>query len=256
MSFRDRNGKPRAYSASEIVEVKVLPGLQDNFNLMLRTCEYFFKGKLMMNNPPFRGFILEGPPGTGKTELVKQVARKLDQRLTSVNFALVDGASIAAPKWGEGERNLRDAFHRIDELQKDQRNSKMMVLFDDIESLMITRGASMAKEWHYAINSILFHEIDALDPSQLIVCATSNRPDLVDEAIRTRLYPLQVPPLPPDSLRPVVVEILEASGLDETTIGKMTKLVMNRLKSESSPTIREARSYTVVACIESGVWSP
>jgi SpoVK/Ycf46/Vps4 family AAA+-type ATPase len=180
----DRDGKPLVYSASQIAEVRILPGLREVFDLMLRTCEFFFKGKLVMKNPPFRGFILEGLPGTGKTEIVRQMARKLNQRITSVSFTLVDGASIAAPKWGEGERNLRDAFHRIDELQKEQKNSKMVVLFDDIESLMISRGASMAKEWHYAINSILFHELDALDPARLIVCATSNRPDLVDDATK------------------------------------------------------------------------
>ena len=252
----DSTGKPLVYSASQIPEVEILEGLQSKFDLMLRTCEFFFKGKLIMDNPPFRGFILEGQPGTGKTELIKQVARKLDKRLSSVNFALVDGASIAAPKWGEGERNLRDAFHRIDELQRDQNGSKMIVLFDDIESLMVSRGASVAKEWHYAINSILFHELDATDPSNLLVCATSNRPDLVDEAIRTRLYPISVEPLDYKNLQPVVEEILNASRIEGQNREKIIDIVMCRLEQANNPTIREARYFTVVACIENGVWVP
>ena len=252
----DSKGRPLVYNASELPEVKILEGLQDKFDLVLRTCEFFFKGKLIMKNPPFRGFILEGQPGTGKTELVKQVARKLDLRLTSVNFALVDGASIAAPKWGEGERNLRDAFHRIDELQRAQKGSKMIVLFDDIESLMVSRGASVAKEWHYAINSILFHELDATDPSNLLVCATSNRPDLVDEAIRTRLYPISIEPLGFEQLQPVIEEILDASRIEGQDREKIIDIVMSKLEQVENPTIREARYFTVVACIENDVWIP
>lgn len=256
MSFMDSTGRPLVYNASDLPQVDILEGLHQVFDLMLRTCEFFFKGKLIMKNPPFRGFLLEGPPGTGKTELVKQVARKLDNRLSSVNFALIDGASIAAPKWGEGERNLRDAFHRIDELRKQHKDSKMIVLFDDIESLMVSRGASLAKEWHYAINSILFHELDATDPSNLLVCATSNRPDLVDEAIRTRLYPISIEPMHFSELKPVVEEILDASRVDGENRTKVIDIVMSMLEQFDNPTIREARYFTVVACIENDIWVP
>jgi SpoVK/Ycf46/Vps4 family AAA+-type ATPase len=254
LSFLDKSGRPKVINASEIVEVPLLIDLEKIYDLILSTSEFFFKEILKLKNPPFRGFLLEGPPGTGKTEIVKQMARKLDQRLDSVHFCLVDGASIAAPKWGEAERNLRDAFHRIDELQSEQRNAKMVVLFDDIESLMISRGANLAKEWHYAINSILFHELDALNPNNLLIYATTNRPDLVDDAIRTRLYPVVVPPVSLDALKPVVEEILDASEIEEAVKDKALSEVMGRLRDMDNPTIREARSTTVVVCIEEGIW--
>lgn len=256
MTFQDSKGKPRVEDALLIPEVVLLQELTGTYDLMLSTCEFLFKGKLIMPNPPFKGFILEGPPGTGKTEIVKQVARKLDARFPSVKYSLIDGASIAAPKWGEGERNLRYAFHSIDEIRNQQPDAKMVVLFDDIESLMITRGADTAKEWHYAINSILFHELDALDPTRILVCATTNRPDLVDEAIRTRLYPIQVPPLNPSRLRPVVLEILMASGLEDEALETTTNTIMNRIEETKTGTIREARFITVATCIEEGIWIP
>lgn len=242
--------------AHDIAKVNLLPDLQEICDLMLRTAEFFFKGKLKMTNPPFRGFILEGPPGTGKTEIVKQVARKLAEKRISIKFTMLDGASVAAPKWGEAENNLRKAFHSIEQLRREESNPKMIILFDDIESLMISRGATLAQEWHYAINSILFHELDALDPNELLVCATTNRPDLVDDAIRTRLYPINVPPVPLELLSEAVEEILDASFLEEEERALAMERVMNRLKQVDNPTIREARFHTVMVCIENRLWNP
>lgn len=253
MSHRQYNQK-----ASSIPKVELIPELAEKFELMVRTCEFFFKEKLKIENPPFRGFILEGPPGTGKTELVRQVARKLDERMPNVGYTMLDGASVAAPKWGEAEKNLREAFHSVQLLKEKTResNPKLILLFDDIESLMIARGATLAKEWHYAINSILFHELDALKPSDTIVCATTNRPDLVDRAIRTRLYPISIPPVPIESLERVITEILEISGVDGEKRRTTVSEVLSRLSKMENPTIREARFLTVMVCIENKIWNP
>lgn len=255
MAFISSGEEFTAISASNVPEVKLLPELMETRDLIARTCEYLFKGNLKMNNAPFKGFILEGLPGTGKTEVVKQVAVRLGRIMPGVFLMMVDGASIAAPKWGDAEKNLKRVFRKIEELRKGCKHPKLIILFDDIECLMITRGAEMAKEWHYSINSILFHELDNLDPSETIVCATSNRPDLVDEALRTRLYPIQAPNLPLNRLNHVVREILDASTITDEDKKSIVKIVMRKLKELPSPTIRDARQYTVVECIREGVWS-
>lgn len=242
-------------SGSALPEVKLLPPLAEIKDLMAKTCEYFYKGNMMMKNAPFKGFILEGEPGTGKTEIVKQVAVKLDRIMQNVFFIMVDGASIAAPRWGEAEKSLRKVFKKVEELKKEHRNAKLLILFDDIESLMITRGAELAKEWHYSINSILFHELDDLNPYETIVCATTNRPDLVDEAIKTRLYGFRIDSIPIDGLRNVVSEILDASNMVSSDRALMLKTIMEKLLKLKSPTIRDARQITVVECIKNGAWS-
>lgn len=137
---------------------------------------------------PFRGFLLEGPPGNGKTELTKQVVRNVAKQLEiqgvkEVSFQLVDSASIAASKWGEAEKRIKDLFDT-----SKFTTEKLVLLLDDIDCLMIKRGANVAVEWHYSINSILFHQLDINDPSKLIIIATTNRTDLIDEALRSRLY--------------------------------------------------------------------
>ena len=63
---------------------------------------------------------------------------------------------------------------------------RTVLLFDDVESLFMARSASAAKEWHFSQNSVLFHSLDELDTSHTAVVLTTNRFDLLDEAVRAR----------------------------------------------------------------------
>jgi SpoVK/Ycf46/Vps4 family AAA+-type ATPase len=241
-------------SGAEIAEVKLLPSLLQTEDIVSRTCEYFFKSGSSRPNSPFKGFLLEGPPGTGKTELVRQAARKLDRRMGNVHWMFIDGASIAAPKWGDAEKALRKVFQTAELLGKEQRNPKLIIHFDDVECLMMARGAELAKEWHYSINSILFHEIDRLDPFSSIVCATTNRPDLVDAALRDRLFIIEVPPPPAEQLGMVVREILDSTGVKHDR-ERVEKQILSKLGNLANPTIRDARKLAVVECISNRAWS-
>lgn len=241
-------------SGLAVPEVKLLPQLLQIVDIISRTCEYFFKSGSPLPNSPFKGFLLEGPPGTGKTEAVKQVARKLDRRIGNVHWLFIDGASIAAPKWGDAEKALRKVFRTAEQLSKEHRNPKLIVHFDDVECLMMARGVELAKEWHYSINSILFHEIDRVDPFSVIVCATTNRPDLVDAALRDRLFVIEVPPPPVGQLKFVIKEILDSTGVSSEK-EELEDRIFSKLKEIESPTIRDARQLTVIECIKTRAWS-
>ncbi len=138
-----------------------------------------------------KGFFLVGPPGTGKTTLAKRLAYELGLKRrevsggSSVVMALIDGAEIARSRYGESEERILDLFAhaRAGFTAADQRS---VVLFDDVESIFMARGSQHAKEWHFSQDSVFFHAVDDLDTSRSVLVLTSNRPDLVDEAIRDR----------------------------------------------------------------------
>jgi SpoVK/Ycf46/Vps4 family AAA+-type ATPase len=245
----------RLIDGATVPEVELAQSLKQMADLVTNTCEFFFKGKMSLHRFPFKGFILSGPPGTGKTEIVKQCVRKLDRRIRNVSYVLVDGATIASPRWGDAEKSLRSVFSTSREMADSAKARKVIILFDDVESLMLARGADLAKEWHYSINSVLFHEIDDLDPTKTLVAATTNRLDLIDDALASRLYKIEIPPIEVQGLRTVINNILSESDIDQRNIQEVEKRVIARLSKLKQPTIRDAQQLTVIDCIENGLWS-
>jgi len=174
-----------------IREVELLDYQKKVFRKLYNVVTWLFNGEY--SYLPFKGFLLYGVPGTGKSEIVKQVSKKVAEAFPNVKIMFVDGADIASPKWGDAEKKLQSIFEVSD-------YEKRIIIFDDIESLMMGRGANLAKEWHYSINSVLFHALDFLDPSKCVVLSTTNRIDLVDEALKSRLYPIEIPYVPKEEL--------------------------------------------------------
>jgi SpoVK/Ycf46/Vps4 family AAA+-type ATPase len=148
-----------------------------------------------------KGFMLSGPPGTGKTTLAKRLAFELGSRFQSddeppIVLAFVDGGEISRSRYGESEERIRDIFmHARSGFTAARQRS--VLLFDDVESIFMARGSQHAKEWHFSQDSVFFHSIDDLDTSRSIIVLTSNRPDLIDDAIRDRFlsYVIDYPDL-------------------------------------------------------------
>jgi AAA+ superfamily predicted ATPase len=136
-----------------------------------------------------KGFLLSGPPGTGKTTIAKRLAHEMVCRFSgdsaSVVLAFIDGGEISRSRYGESEERIRDVFvHAHSGFT--QAGQRSVLLFDDVESIFMARGSEHAKEWHFSQDSVFFHAVDELDTTRSVVVLTSNRPDLVDEAIKDR----------------------------------------------------------------------
>jgi SpoVK/Ycf46/Vps4 family AAA+-type ATPase len=173
-----------------------------------------YQWKEHMERSALKGFLFHGGVGVGKTAMAKRLAYELCRRFGDNGVAarssdeivmiLVDGADVARGRYGDTEEQIRDIFkyardgqsgghHRHD----DDPKRRTILLFDDVESLFLTRNSAGAKEWHFSQNSIFFHSIDDLDTAHTAVILTTNRLDLVDEAIVDRFlsYEFAAPPV-------------------------------------------------------------
>jgi SpoVK/Ycf46/Vps4 family AAA+-type ATPase len=133
-------------------------------------------------NEGIKGFIFYGDVGIGKTMCAKAVASMLGAPLI-----FIDGADIARPLYGQSEMQISKVFEEA----KKYRYAVSMI--DDCESVFPTRDWAKAESWHIAQNNVFFHELDNIDTSKLLVILTTNRYDLLDKAVKDRLYNIEFP---------------------------------------------------------------
>jgi len=245
------HSEPSIKTASWQIDEVTLTKSQEEICLKLvNTALLFFRHKHPIKGPsPFRGFILEGAPATGKTEIVRQCVRRIGSMLgtSKVFLIFVDSGSVAAPKWGEAEARLKQIFATLNP------NEWAIILFDDIDCLMMKRGGDVSKEWHYSIDSVMFHELDRLKPLNAIVIGTTNRSDLIDDALRSRLYKIDMPLLPLDELLEIGRDMLLNMEVGEKKIDEIILPLKERLKAIDKPTIRDVQHFIVEESISRGL---
>jgi len=120
-----------------------------------------------------RGILLHGPPGCGKTLLVKAVASEHD--MTFFNISVADILS----KWvGESERIIKELFKQAKE------KKPSIIFFDEIEALFTTRGTLDTSGVHKNIIGQILAEMDGIVALEdVYVIGATNRPDLLDPAL-------------------------------------------------------------------------
>jgi SpoVK/Ycf46/Vps4 family AAA+-type ATPase len=157
------------------------------FNLVFRTFYYQFREGVKRG---IKGFLFCGEPGTGKTSLAYAVVRELGKRFRDVYLVFVDASDIARPLYGESEMRIVEIFE-----EARNRLGYTILLFDDVESIFMSRGRERIESWHIAQDNVFFHMLDELDTSRMGVIATTNWIELVDKALIDRLYPVEFKPL-------------------------------------------------------------
>lgn len=122
-----------------------------------------------------RGVILYGPPGTGKTLLARAVAGE-----AGVPFYFISGSEFVEMFVGVGASRVRDLF------QKARKNAPCIIFMDEIDAVGRQRGTGVGggnDEREQTLNQILV-EMDGFDnETNVIVMASTNRPDVLDPAL-------------------------------------------------------------------------
>ncbi|QUD81986.1 AAA family ATPase [Gordonia polyisoprenivorans] len=151
-------------------------------------------------DPP-RGVLLYGPPGCGKTFVVRALAAS-----GRLSVHTVKGAELM-DKWvGASERAVRDLFDRARE------SAPSLIFLDEVDTLAPRRGQSSDSGVSDRVVAALLTELDGVEPlADVVVLGATNRPDLIDPALLRpgRLERLVFVPPPDAQAR---ADILRTSG--------------------------------------------
>ncbi len=148
-----------------------------------------------------RGVLFHGPPGTGKTLFSKAIANRLN-----ATIQIVSGPEIMSKFVGESEERVRHIFAVA------RKNAPAVIVFDEFDSIAFHRGSAGDDGAGRASNAVVAQLLTEMDgfrgDQQVLIVATTNRPDIIDVAFLrpSRLTPIEIP-LPDDDARRRIIEI-------------------------------------------------
>jgi len=134
-----------------------------------------------------KGFLLFGPPGTGKTMIGKAVASQVNAKFFSIS-----AASLTSKWHGESEKLVRAMFALA------RYHQPSIIFIDEIDSLLSKR-TSKDDDANRRVKTEFLVQLDGCGTQEndmVFVIGATNRPQEIDEAARRRLSKRLYIPLP------------------------------------------------------------
>ena len=195
---------------------------------------------------PPHGILMFGPPGCGKTLIMRSVASKL-----KMNMFVVKCSDLMSKWYGESENAVNSLF-------QEAKSKRPCILFlDEIDAIAKSRDFYSTDDVTPRILSIMLSEMDGMDAfTNIIVVGATNKPNLIDSAL---LRPgrfdkiVFVPPPNTQAKREILKIHLSdkpvSKAVDLDYIAKHTK---NFSGADIANLVKEAATLAMLRAIDSG----
>ncbi|EMS67189.1 ATPase family AAA domain-containing protein 3 [Triticum urartu] len=141
------------------------------------------------HDAPFRNMLFYGHPGTGKTLVAREMARK-----SGLDYAMMTGGDVA-PLGSEAVTKIHEIF---DWAKKSQKG--MLLFIDEADAFLCERNSThMSEAQRSALNALLFRTGD--QSRDIVLVLATNRPGDLDAAITDRIDEVIEFPLPGEEER-------------------------------------------------------
>ncbi|MFY9613037.1 MAG: AAA family ATPase [Tissierellaceae bacterium] len=136
-----------------------------------------------------KGVLLFGPPGTGKTMIAKAMANEV-----GIPFIATGGSDFVEKYVGVGAKRVREIFEEA------KGHEKAIIYIDEIDAIGKKRGGEYDNDERINTLNALLIEMDGFkDSSGIMVIASTNRLDILDEALmRPGRFDKHIAVNPPD----------------------------------------------------------
>jgi SpoVK/Ycf46/Vps4 family AAA+-type ATPase len=166
-----------------------------------------------------------GPPGTGKTEFVKYLGKKLDRKVV-----VMKGSDILGMYVGESEQNIANAFRRAE-------REKAILFFDEIDGLLQSRENAHAS-WEVTQVNELLQQMENFNG--VMVAATNFCQNLDPAVMRRFTFKLEFDYLD-DAGKKIFFEKMFKAELSEEESSKLKELT--NLAPGDFRTVRQEMFY-------------
>jgi len=134
-----------------------------------------------------RSLLMVGPPGCGKTSTMRVVASRLSQVTgQKCRVAIVNAAELESAWVGETQRNITQVF---DSLRRYQ--GPKLLFIDEVDAIGRTRGNAVGLHSDKFLSTWLTQLDGVRNGDGIAVIATTNRKDLLDQALLDRLSAME-----------------------------------------------------------------